>query len=279
MRKEKLDQLYNTYDDTYLFSDPLQLVKRFKEPRDQEIAAVVISSLAFGQVSQITKAGEFLLTLMHYQPRKFIESFDPEIEIKRWKKFYYRMVKSSDVLRLCFALKLILEKYGSLGDWVFSKFDRRDEHLGIAWARCVDEIKAVDQARWTWKRSRGIGFNHLLPNPTNQSACKRSNLLLRWMVRKDKVDCGIWSFLPASKLTIPLDTHVQRISYNIGLTDRRDVSWKTAAEITMNLRKLDPADPVKYDFAICRLGILKMCPRKRDLDKCAQCPIYEICRL
>ncbi len=279
IRKTRLDQLYSTYDATYIFSDPLQLIKTFPDPRDQEVAAVMISAMAFGHVQQIIKAGKFCLDLMDHTPRTFVDRFLPEIEIVRWKKFYYRMVKPTDMLRLLFTLKLILQKHDSLAGWISSKYDDADDHLGITWARCVREIKSIDAGEWQWKRSRGIGFGHLLPDPLNKSACKRANLLLRWMVRKDNVDCGIWSDLPASKLIIPLDTHVQRISYNIGLTDREDLSWKTALEITESLRKLDPADPVKYDFAICRLGILQMCPKKRDLTKCAGCPIVEICRL
>jgi uncharacterized protein (TIGR02757 family) len=277
--KKYLDQLYETFDQSFIHSDPIQLVKKFDHFQDQEIAAVIITSLAFGQVSQILKAGELALNLMDQSPRKFVESFEPEMEIKRWQKFYYRMIKHTDLLRLLFALKLILLDHKTLGDWVFSHYREEDEHLGVAWARCVEEIKKKDADHWKWRRSRGIGFNHLLPNPNNKSACKRSNLLLRWMVRKDGIDPGLWSTLPKEKLLIPVDTHVQRIAYNIGLTDRTDLSWATAHEITANLKRLDPEDPVKYDFALCRLGILKMCPRKRDIQKCNACPIFDICRL
>lgn len=279
IRKSKLEQLYNTYDATYVFSDPIQLIKNFSDPLDQEIVAVTVSSLAFGQVQQIIKAGKLALALMDQAPRRFVESFDPAVEIQRWKKFYYRMVRPTDILRLLFALKLILQKHQSLANWIYSKYDQEDEHLGMTWARGVEEIKIIDRNEWKWTRSRGIGFGHLLPDPLKKSACKRANLMLRWMVRKDKVDCGIWNKLPASKLIIPVDTHVQRISYNIGLTDREDLSWKTALEITESLRRLDPADPVKYDFAICRLGILQKCPKKRNLTKCAKCSIIDICRL
>lgn len=278
-QKKYLDQLYDTFDQNFISSDPIQLVKRFAHPHDQEIVAVMVSALAFGQVSQIIKAGESALELMQHSPRRFVESFDAESEIKKWNGFYYRMIKHTDLLRLLHALKLILNEYGTIGIWVGTHYRADDPHLGMTWARCVEDIKALDLDNWKWRRSRGIGFNHLLPHPSKKSACKRSNLLLRWMVRKDGIDLGLWDKLPADKLIIPVDTHVQRIAYNIGLTDRTDLSWKTAIEITSNLRNLDPADPVKYDFAICRLGILKMCPKKRDANKCRECPIFDICRL
>lgn len=277
--KKYLDQLYETFDRSFISSDPIQLVKRFEQPGDQEVVAVMISALAFGQVSQIIKAGESALELMQNSPRRFVASFDPSNEIKRWNKFYYRMIKHTDILRLFHVLKLILQDFGTLGNWISSHYHNDDEHLGLAWGRCVQDMKVRDSVNWKWRKSKGIGFNHLLPNPSNKSACKRSNLLLRWMVRKDGIDLGLWDKLPADKLIIPLDTHVRRIAYNIGLTDRTDLSWKTAFEITQRLKELDPNDPVKYDFAICRLGILKMCPKKRDLDKCRDCRIFDICRL
>ena len=277
-RKKYLDQLYSTFDESFILSDPIQLVKRFELPQDQEIAAVIVSALAFGQVSQILKAGAFALELMHSSPRRFVESFEPESEIKRWKKFYYRMVQHTDLLRLLFAMKIILKHHENLGEWIYSKY-ATDEHLGITWAKCVDDLKKIDFENWKWGRSKGIGFNHLLPNPANKSACKRANLLLRWMVRSDGIDLGLWKKLPADRLVIPVDTHVQRIAYNIGLTNRLDLSWKTAVEITNELKQLDPDDPVKYDFALCRLGILKMCPKKRNVNKCSRCPIFNICRL
>lgn len=277
--KTYLDKLYTTFDRNFISSDPIQLVKRYDNPQDQEIVAVIVASLAFGQVQQIVKAGEAALELMHQQPRQFIETMEPVVEIETWNNFYYRMIKNTDLLRLLYALKTILKQHDSLGEWAHSYYQSEDAHLGMTWAKCVYEIRKTDSENWKWKRSKGIGFNHLLPNPLNKSACKRANLLLRWMVRKDQIDLGLWNKLPADKLVIPVDTHIQRIAYNIGLTNRTDLSWKTAIEITENLKRLDPADPVKYDFALCRLGILKMCPKKRNIHKCSMCPIFDICRL
>lgn len=277
-RKRLLDELYEAFDATYIPSDPIQMVHRFERSGDQEIMAVLASALAFGQVAQINKTISAMLALMNNQPHSYVTRLDPEHELLRWRAWYYRMIRPQDILRLMHALKIILQKHASLGSWVESHYRNEDTHLGITWGRCVDDIKNVDEKYWHWPRARGVGFRFLLADPTKKSACKRAFLLLRWMVRKDDIDLGLWQ-LPSSKLLIPVDTHIQRISQYIGLTTRRDTSQKTAIEITEALKKLDPNDPVKYDFAICRLGILKMCPRKRNPIQCKACPIYDICLL
>jgi uncharacterized protein (TIGR02757 family) len=103
-----------------------------------------------------------------------------------------------------------------------------------------------------------VGFKFMFPLPENGSSCKRMNLFLRWMVRKDELDFGLWNSISPSKLVIPVDTHIARISTELGLTKRKNVSWKMAEEITENLKQFDPADPVKYDFAICHIGMRKL---------------------
>jgi uncharacterized protein (TIGR02757 family) len=276
--RERLEYLYRTYDHSYLNTDPIALVRRYDDPADREIAALVVSSIAFGQVRQIVRSAEYALSLMPPGPASFVRNFDPAMELKKWRRFYYRMVRPSDLLRLLHILQSILKRFSSIGEWVEDNYRPDDPHLGVAWGRCVAEMKRIDQLEWRWTRSRGHGFAHLLADPEKKSACKRAHLLLRWMVRRDGVDLGQWN-LPPSKLLIPMDTHVQRIAYNIGLTDRRDASIRTSLDITSALAEIDPDDPVKYDFALCRLGILKLCPRKRDPVKCTSCSIYLICRL
>ena len=102
-------------------------------------------------------------------------------------------------------------------------------------------------------------------------------MYLRWMVRKDGIDFGLWNEIPTSKLIMPIDTHVARLSRYLGLSKRKSVDWKMAKEVTDALKMLDPIDPVKYDFALSRLGILNECPAKRDESKCLECGIREVC--
>ena len=117
-------------------------------------------------------------------------------------------------------------------------------------------------------------------SPADGSACKRLNLFLRWMVRRSGgLDFGLWSDVSPRRLVIPLDTHVARIARYVGLTTRTTPDWKMALDVTHSLRRFDPGDPVKYDFAICRLGILDYCPRKRDIVKCEGCSLRPVCTL
>jgi uncharacterized protein (TIGR02757 family) len=121
-------------------------------------------------------------------------------------------------------------------------------------------------------------LDHLLPDASRGAACKRLLLYLRWMVRRDDVDLGAWEgIVPPSALVIPLDTHVSRLSRLLGLTCRADLSWRTAEEITASLRRLSPEDPVRYDFALCHLGMSGACPARRSAERCRACPLAPAC--
>lgn len=277
--KPVLDDLYIHYDKRYISTDPLRLVKFFSSPKDREIMAVLMSALAFGQVDQIIRAGEQGITLMNNHPHDFVMRLNPATETKRWQSFYYRMVRGSDVLRLLYTVKIMIDRHGSLKEWFRAHVQSDDSYLLNAWSRAVKELKETDQNEWRWKKSQGVGFRHLLPDPDRQGPCKRPNLMLRWLVRSDGIDTGLWSSFPAEKLLIPVDTHIHRIALRLGLTKRKDVSVKTAIDITERLKRFDPDDPVKYDFALCRLGILKECTKRADPSKCAECALRFRCRL
>lgn len=260
-------------------SDPIRLVKRLSKPADIEIAAWIVSALAFGQVSQIIRAGERALALMGNEPEAYIRSFNAAKESPRWKYYYYRMVRGWDMIRWLTIIKIILERDGSLEIWARNHYRPSDEHLGFLWSRAVRDIMDIDRQMGPARRSSGVGFRHLFPDPAKGGACKRAFLFLRWMVRDDAVDFGLWKTLPKNKLLIPLDTHILWTSRHIGLTRRNDSRLLTAIDITNSLRQLDPHDPVKYDFALTRLGILKQCVKKYHPDYCPECPVRSLCRV
>ncbi len=124
------------------------------------------------------------------------------------------------------------------------------------------------------KLPQRAGVRYFFPNPKAGSACKRLNLFLRWMVRpNDGLDLGLWNFAPPSSLVIPLDTHIARIGIYLGWTQRKTAGWNMALDITRALARVDPKDPVKYDFALSRMGILENCPRHSRKQHCDLCKL------
>src|SRR3990172_6205475 len=255
--KHHLEKLYATYNESFLSSDPLWFVHQFKTDKDREITGLIASSLAYGRVAGIKKSIKRVLDIMGWEPYEFTVAFKPSKYKGAFRTFTHRFTGGDDIVCLIYFAKQMLNEYGSIG--------------GFFIKGCSPDDKNVK------KLPRRAGVRFLFPSPVLGSPCKRLNLYLRWMVRKDGLDFGIWKDMEPSKLVIPLDTHIARISGYIGLTKRNTADWKTAEEITDALKKLDPSDPVKYDFSLSRLGILEECRRKKDPVKCRACLIKNIC--
>ena len=156
-------------------------------------------------------------------------------------------------------------------------YEEGDDHIGPSLSRFVRRILALATEPFYPSISKGTGIRHFLADPTDGSGCKRLNLFLRWMVRKDGIDLGLWKEVSAAKLIIPLDTHLIRLGTRLGLTTRKSPDWKMAVEITEALRGCDPDDPVKYDFALCTVGKLHACPARPDENRCRDCPVMPCC--
>lgn len=280
--KEKLDSLYEQYHATYLFSDPLKFPHRYDNPLDQEIAGLIASSLAYGRVERIFKSAERVFGIMGKSLVDYVKNFSPEKNGRDFEGFVHRFNKGEDIACLIWYIKQIINEYGSIGGFFSNIFHAEDENVGNALNRFSDAFLALDSSLFYGggELPQKAGVRYFFPSPQGGSPCKRLNLYLRWMVRKDDgLDLGIWDFVSPSKLVIPMDTHIARLSQNLGLARRKNPVWKMALEVTENLKKLDPRDPLKYDFALCRLGILDLCPNRRDPVKCEQCSIRDICML
>jgi uncharacterized protein (TIGR02757 family) len=225
----------------------------FKNERDIEVMAFIASVFAYGNVKQIINSLDKFLQLANNQPYNFTKNFS--ITNKSEFQFVHRFYSVNDIRILFQLLQLAYEEYGSLKKLFLSGYKTSDENVkdGITNFSKYFLDKAKNEFNYL---SRGIIF--MFPLPEKGSACKRMNLFLRWMVRKDDLDFGLWNEIPTSKLIMPVDTHIARICKQLKLTSRKNVSWKMAEEITNNLRKFDPADPVKYDFAICHIGMRKL---------------------
>jgi uncharacterized protein (TIGR02757 family) len=262
--------------------DPVELPRRYRAPDDQEVAGLVAASLAYGRADVFKPILERVLAVMGPSPATFVQGWAraPDPSALSW--FLYRFNRPADLAALLAAIGEARRAHGSLGARFAALFRAEGGGPGAlrpALARFAAELRDAPAARPLLARRGRRGLRHLLPDPSGPGASKRWNLYLRWMVRgPDEVDLGAWSGVPRSALVVPLDTHVLRIGRCLGLTARRDASWRTAEEITAGLRRLDPEDPVRYDFTICHLGMSGACPARRDRARCAACPLAEVCR-
>lgn len=249
--KERLEYHYLAFGRENISPDPLEIPHRFTRPEDIEIAAFFAAFFAYGSVFQIIKNVNELLARLDDAPYRTIKTAD-DLE-ERVEGFYYRFYSTFDVATLLLALKEVLSTHRGLKGLFLEGFlPERDLSSGIQHFSTRFIQFAEKEGRLT------RGFRHFFPEPVKGSACKRMNLFLRWMVREDDLDFGFWAEVGKENLIIPLDLHIARISKQLGLTQRKDSTWRTASEITARLREFDPEDPVKYDFALCHISMRKM---------------------
>ncbi len=280
--KEKLDKLYADYHSSFLYSDPLKYLHLYKKPKDQELVGIIASSLAYGRVDRIFKSVESVLAIMGESPSNYVREFDPARDSAAFDGFVHRFNKGEDIACLIWFMKQVLDEYGSIGALFKILFKQEDKDISNALTAFVAKFLSLDSSPFYGggKLPSKAGVRYFFPSPEKGSACKRLSLYLRWMARKnDGLDFGIWDFIPPGKLIVPLDTHIARLSKQLGLTELKSPGWNMALEVTGSLKELDADDPLKYDFALCRLGILDLCPQKKDAAKCADCDINEICML
>lgn len=238
---------FNTND--FIATDPISIPKSYCSKQDVEITAFWTSMFAWGQrVTIINKAKE-LFALMGNEPYQFIVNHK-EIDRKRFENFKHRTFQYIDTLYFLEFLQDFYRSHDSLEDAFTIGLDE-NQSMETALSNFHDLFFSLENAP---KRTR----KHIA-TPARKSSCKRLNMFLRWMVRKDPsgVDFGLWDKIDASQLMIPLDVHVYRVASQLKLLTRKQTDWKAVTELTENLRELDPKDPVKYDFALFGLGVLQ----------------------
>ncbi len=252
--KKKLDHHYKYFDKSKISPDPLEFPRRYKNYYDVEISAFISSVFAYGNVKQIINSLEKIHDLMDNQPYKFVADYSFEKGMKLFRSVKHRFYTSEDIAYLFYALNHIYINYGSLKYFFLLYYFEKDLNLKSAISFFSQHFLEIISK----KESVTHGIKFMFPDPNKGSACKRMNLFLRWMIRKDELDFGLWTEISPSKLVIPVDTHVAKICSKLKLTKQKSVSWKMAEEITGKLKRFDPNDPVKYDFAICHIGMRKM---------------------
>jgi uncharacterized protein (TIGR02757 family) len=274
--KPVLDRLAAEFDRAADVEDPVRVLARYPNPADREIAAFVAAGLAFGRVRSVLNSVEAVLAVMGPRPARFVRRFSPARQAVRLAPLGHRWTRGEDLVALVLVLQHMLEASGSL-EAFFA------EGLAPGAADVTDALEsfsrracAVDVSVAYGRRSAHPGVHYFFARPSSGSACKRLNLFLRWMVRRDGIDPGGWSAVSPAQLVVPLDVHVIRVGRCLQLTRDTSPGWKMASEITASLRVLAPDDPVRYDFALCHLGMLGLCGFNRARRDSA-CPLRGAC--
>lgn len=274
-----LDALYSSRSSQHLGNDPLSFCHRYPDPADQEIAAVISSSFAYGSVVIILRTLEAIFVKLGRSPRSYVEQFDPQSGLSAFSDFKHRFNDGRDLCALLWGMKQMVEQAGSIHSFFLQGHNPVDNDVSSSLNHYSAAVLALDYVDvfGTKEIPADSYFPFLFPAPASGSACKRLCMFLRWMVRPaDGIDLGLWRGVSSSQLIIPVDTHISRISRYLGLTQRKAADWRMAQEITSALRGFDPLDPVKYDFSLAHLGISEGCDGK-DLSRCMSCPIVGIC--
>jgi len=243
--KKFLDELYSRYNDKkYIHPDPLEFLYKYDKASEREVAGLIAASLAYGQVKQILKSVGYVLEKLGPKPSEFLKSADSSYIHSVFTGFKHRFTTGFEISEFLLNIGSALRKFGTLNECFLSGYNQ-DKEILPAILNFVKEIRM----------GKCDCYNSLVPMPTGKCAYKRLNLYLRWMIRKDNVDCGCWEGIPPNKLIVPLDIHMHRVSVQYGFTERKQADFTTATQITESLKEFDPEDPVKYDFALTRPGI------------------------
>ena len=297
-----LDTLYDDFNVEHAAADPIWIVRRYARPDDQEVAGFIAAALAFGRVQSVLNSIEGMLAVMGPSPAAFVRAFDPARDRRAFDHLVHRWTRGSDMAALVWVMHQMMANSGSIEGFFaeglpanaidvsegLQSFSTRALALDTkaiygppslakspaSYGEVPPKRPLVSEADRTRPKP---GVAYFFSRPSSGGACKRLNLYLRWMVRRDRVDLGAWTRVRPGQLIVPLDTHVIRVGQCLRLTRFRSPGWKMAADITASLRTLDPIDPVKFDFSICHVGMMNACGFGKKAGD-AHCPLKGACR-
>ena len=267
-----LRQVEGEYRQGFLHTDPVEFPRRYRNRLDREAAAFLTAGLSYGAVPQIRRSVSNLLERLGPGLSATLRNSSQAALTRRLRGFVHRWSRGPDVAGVAGTVGKIQRRWVSL-----ENFFREGDPGGEDLIQAASSFSRRAFALAGPKAGRGVEW--FFPDPGRGSASKRLFLFLRWMVRPDDgVDLGVWKSLSPSRLIIPLDTHLYRIGWGLRLTRRKTPDLEAALEITRNLRTLDPQDPTRFDFALCRLGILNRCSGRAGKAFRKTCPLYGLCR-
>jgi uncharacterized protein (TIGR02757 family) len=273
-----LDTLYAGFNHPNAALDPIQIVRRYERVDDREIVAFVAAGLAFGRVGSVMASVEAMCRVLGPHPAEYVRDFRLDPHAAPLLSLVHRWTRGRDLAALVYVLRQIVERHGSLEQAFADGVDPTAPDFGAAVERFSSLARDVDlRPAYGPRVPERPGVHYFFSRPSTGAACKRLNLFLRWMIRRDAVDPGGWTTVRPHQLVVPLDTHTIRVGRCLGLTRRRSPGWKMATDITAALRRFDPDDPVKYDFSLCHLSMMGACGWRTARGN-RDCPLRAVCR-
>lgn len=247
-----------------------------KRPRAAEIAGIVAATLAVGTTRSIQRAfREFELRAGADLEAWVDDSPQPGVA-RRFGTFRHRWIRGDQLTHLGRTLRSVYRSGESLEDRFLVGY--RQAGFGAGLDSLARTLREGPRGR---PADAPAGYSRLFPSPLGptHSACKRLVLYVRWMTRPGYPDLGLWRHVATGDLRVPLDQHVYWIAYHLGLTHRRTRNWAAVEEVTEALRRIDPIDPVRFDFVLCHTGVSGDCPKRRDMSVCGPCVVRPDCQL
>lgn len=256
--------------DDRLANDPVGVVRQY--PRaEREVVAHIAATLAYGAVQPIRRAIRDVLSVLGESPTAWVRDAKPGDFVRARPDFVYRMTRAEDIDAFLVGLGGLLRDHATLEDTFLRDWSRDAPDLVDALAGYVTQLR-------TNANSTRRGFRYLTPDPALGGATKRWHLMLRWLVRPDDgVDLGLWTRIPTHQLLLPIDRHIGGIVRNLGWVQRSSEDLRFTRTATAALRRLDRDDPLRYDFALCHLGISRGCLHRWEATVCPSCPLVEHC--
>jgi len=275
--KPALDELYHGFNVADSATDPIQIVRRYQRDDDREIVGFIAAALAFGRVASVLQSIERVLAVVGSEPAAYVRRFDARRDGPAFAGIVHRWTREADIVALLWLLRQMVDRSGSVEGFFLEGDDGASEDIAPALDSFSTRAMALDLRAAYGRVPRRPGVCYFFPRPSAGSGCKRLNLFLRWMVRRDALDLGVWRRVSPARLIVPLDTHVIRVGRCLRLTTYTSPGWRMARDITASLRRLDPDDPVKYDYSLCHLGMMNACGFSRAQAD-SQCPLRGVCR-
>jgi len=275
--KAALDALYDGFNIADSATDPIQIVRRYSRGDDREIVGFIAAALAFGRVASVLQSIERVLAVIGPAPAAWLRRFDVRRDAPAFDGIVHRWTRERDIVALLWLLRQMVDRAGSVEAFFLEGDDGSSADVEQPLDSFSERALALDLKAAYGRVPRRAGVCYFFPRPSAGSGCKRLNLFLRWMVRRDALDLGVWRRVSPARLIVPLDTHVIRVGRCLRLTTYTSPGWRMAQDITASLRRLDPLDPVKYDFSLCHLGMMNACGfGVAQAD--SQCPLRGVCR-